>query len=103
MLLHETSFELDGMDADEAARLVLELAPRFAAMPGLVHKVWTREGARFGGVYLWRDRASLDDFRAGPLHPSNVPAFTDLRERTLGVVTAPTAITVPGAAPLATA
>lgn len=97
MIIHETSFELDGIDPATAAAMTEQLAPHFAAVPGLVHKVWTRDGDRYGGIYLWRDRASLDAIRGGPLDPATQEAFVDLRVRTIDVLEAPTRITTPGA------
>lgn len=95
MLLHQTDFALDGLTPAAAAQLVTELAPQFARVPGLIHKIWIRDGDRFGGVYLWRDRASLDAMLGSPLDPATVDAFTDLRTRTFDVMDVPTAITLP--------
>ena len=41
-----------------------EIAPSFAAVPGLLGKVWLADSATgtYGGVYLWRDRAAMQEF-----------------------------------------
>ena len=70
------------------------MAPQFAALPGLISKVWLADPASntFGGVYTWQDRAAYkaytrtELFRAVVSHPNlpNVAAqgFDILQERT---------------------
>jgi hypothetical protein len=102
MLLYEVSFRPTELTFDAYAALAADLAPGFAELPGLVAKIWTGpdDDGRLGGVYLWRDRASLDAFRGGPLDVAANPAFTDVRSRELDVLEAPTSLTMPSAAPV---
>ena len=63
-------FDYHLRDIDEASwsRACDELAPAFAAVPGLVSKVWLHgEGDARGGVYLWVDTAAYEDFLASSL------------------------------------
>ncbi len=59
----------------------LEVAPEIAAVPGLLSKVWINDGDLFGGVYTFRDQASLDAYAAGPIVASIVgnSAFSEFR------------------------
>ena len=66
----------------EFRKIAAELAPAFAAVPGLVWKVWnlneaTGEG---GGFYLFEDDASLTKFTQSPLaqQVANAPFLADL-------------------------
>jgi hypothetical protein len=101
MLLYEVSFRPTELTVDAYEALAADLAPSFAALPGLVSKVWTGPDAdgRLHGVYLWRDHASLDAFRRGPLDVATNPAFTDVRSHELEVLEAPTRLTTPSSSP----
>jgi len=71
-----------------------ELAPAFAAIPGLISKVWLSNAAAntYGGVYTWRDRAAFEAFaqsdlaRAVATHPN----FTGVTIKDFGVLEGPT-------------
>jgi Putative mono-oxygenase ydhR len=62
------SFKFDGATEDDWEERARQLAPRFAAMPNLLSKVWLADAGTdtYGGAYLWRDRSSLDAYLAGP-------------------------------------
>ncbi len=97
--MHVSLFEyrLTGISGEEwAAACVEQLAPAFAALPGLVSKIWLRspEGT-YGGVYVWEDEESLRAFLAGDLGAALAahPHITDLTVRDWSVDEAPTAIT----------
>ena len=102
MLLYEVSFRPTEMTFDAYEALAADLAPSFAALPGLVSKIWTApdDDGRLRGVYLWRDRASFDAFRGGPLDVATNPAFADVRAHEVDVLEAPTRLTTPSPAPL---
>lgn len=89
-------YQVQGMDDAGWSQACDELAPVFAAVPGLVSKVWLHgEGAARGGVYLWRDKAAYEAFLASDLgkalgsHP-NIGALT---MRDYSVDEAPTKVT----------
>jgi Putative mono-oxygenase ydhR len=57
--MHISVFDYRIRDIDDAgwSEQCDELAPVFAAVPGLVSKIWLHgEGAARGGVYLWEDK-----------------------------------------------
>jgi hypothetical protein len=45
----------------------LEAAPEIAAVPGLLSKTWIQDGDLLGGIYTFRDQASVDAYAAGPI------------------------------------
>jgi len=85
------------VSADEFIAAAEPLADAFAAVPGLVWKVWllnpqTREA---GGVYLFEDEDALAVFLNGPLIAglSEHPAIVGVTVRQLPVWEAPSAVT----------
>src|SRR3954451_19100557 len=58
------NFNLDGLSEEELERSCDELAPAFAAVPGLASKVWLADRAEgtFGGVYTFESDKAVDDF-----------------------------------------
>lgn len=60
------------------------LAPTIAELDGFVAKLWLDgEGPRFGGVYLWRDRAAADAYQYGDLFTTVVAESPDVHELTV--------------------
>jgi len=72
------NFQLRDLSEEAYTALATELAPSFAAVPGLLGKVWLANSSTgtYGGVYLWRDREAMEDFSRTDLfnsvatHPS---------------------------------
>lgn len=96
--MHISVFEygIQGFDDEEWGRRCEELAPAFAAVPGLASKVWLKgDDGRYGGVYLWQDadayRAFLDSDLGRTIDGN--PAFVGLTKRDWAVDEAPTRIT----------
>jgi predicted enzyme related to lactoylglutathione lyase len=78
MHIQVVTFKLNGMTEAEYLRACEEqFAPLFRDLPGLISKVWLRNSATntYGGVYTWKDRASMsayvdsDLFRSMRNHP----------------------------------
>ncbi len=73
-----------------------QLAPTFAAMPDLLSKVWLAdlESDTYGGAYLWRNRASLDAYLAGPVFGAlpETPGVHSIETRTFAALDTPTRI-----------
>ncbi|WP_158579938.1 YdhR family protein [Geodermatophilus marinus] len=90
-------YRLSGVDREEWARVCVEqLAPVFAAVPGLVSKIWlTTPDGQLGGVYVWEDEESYRAFLAGDLGAALAahPHIAGLTMRDWRVDEAPTAIT----------
>jgi Putative mono-oxygenase ydhR len=59
----------------------LEEAPEFNAVPGLLSKTWIQEGDLLGGIYTFRDQASVDAYVAGPIVTGAMsdPILSDFR------------------------
>lgn len=72
---------------DEFERMATELAPKFTDVPGCLWKIWLihPEKNEAGAIYLFKDDASLQNFKASPLVAAVLshPALSnfDFRER----------------------
>lgn len=64
MHIQVVSFQLKGVNHEEYTKQCDELAPTFAAVPGLLSKVWLADPATntYGGVYTWRDRQAMEEY-----------------------------------------
>ena len=90
------NYSLDGMTESEYESLCDELAPAFAAVPGLVSKVWLadRDNGVYGGVYTFENGAAVDAFLASELgQVAAVPGLANVTIRRFEVLAEPSAIT----------
>ena len=91
------NFSLDGMSESAYEGLCDEVAPAFAAVPGLVSKVWLADRAEgvFGGVYTFAAAADVDAFLASELFAGvgATPGLVNMSVRRFGVIEAPTSVT----------
>ena len=90
------NYSLDGMTESEYESLCDELAPVFAAVPGLVSKVWLadRDNGVYGGVYTFENGAAVDAFLASELgQVAAVPGLANVTIRRFEVLAEPSAIT----------
>jgi quinol monooxygenase YgiN len=91
------NFQLKGLTEADYTKLSDDLAPQFAAIPGLVSKVWLANATTktFGGVYLWHDRAAMDAFSRTPLFQAVVthPNLANLTSTDFAVLEAPSRVT----------
>jgi hypothetical protein len=73
----------------------LELAPQVAAVSGLLSKTWIQDGDLFGGIYTFRDQASVDAYVAGPIVTAvkSDPTLSDFRLEQYDVLEKLSAIT----------
>ena len=88
------NFRLDGLTPEGYVALCDQLAPSFAAMPGLLAKVWLADDASgtYGGVYTWRDRASMEAANVFAMVQGH-PNFGDATTRDFGILEGPTRVT----------
>ena len=91
------NFSLEGMTESEYQIQCDHVAPAFAAVPGLVSKVWLadRTNGVYGGVYTFDSSEAVDAFLGSELF-AGVGAMTTLRDitvRRFGVLDGPTAVT----------
>ncbi len=63
------NFSLGGLSEPDYEQLCDEVAPAFAAAPGLVSKVWLADRADgvFGGVYTFESAPAVDAFLGSEL------------------------------------
>ena len=81
----------------EFEKLCIETANQFAALPGLLSKVYLAdpETNTFGGVYTWRDKAACEAYKNSDLFKAiaSHPGLTNVTSREFGVLEAPTRVT----------
>ena len=91
------NFRLKGVSEADYAGLCDNLAPSFAAVPGLERKIWLANSATgtYGGVYIWRDKQSMDDFARTDLFNSvaNHPNLDKVTSTDFDVLPGPTEVT----------
>src|SRR5205814_7662930 len=91
------NFNLTGVTEDQYAGLCDQIAPAFAAVPGLVSKMWLADSASgtYGGVYVWESRQALDLFKASDLFKGIAahPNLANVTAREFGVLEGPTQVT----------
>ncbi len=91
------NFNLKDMSHEEFLAVCDELAPAFAAVPGLIAKVWlsSPETNTYGGVYRWVDRAAYEAFTASELFAAvaSNPHFANITAKDFDVLEGPSAVT----------
>ena len=91
------NFRLKNMTHEQFTAVCDELAPAFAAAPGLVSKAWLSDptGNTYGGVYTWQDRSAFQAFTNSELGKAVTthPNFTDVVVKDFAVLEGPTRIT----------
>jgi hypothetical protein len=91
------NFNLDGLSEEQFASSCDELAPAFAAVPGLVSKVWLADRAEgvYGGVYTFDSDKALDDYLQSDLWAGvgAMPGLVNISVRRFGVLDGPTRVT----------
>ncbi len=91
------TFQLDGLSTGEFYALCDELAPSWAALPGLHSKVWldSPETNTYGGIYTWESREAMDQYLQSELFAAvaNHPNFANATVRHFGVIEGPTQVT----------
>lgn len=91
------TFELQDMSVDGFYELCDALAPQWAAIPGLIAKVWIQDvnSNTFGGVYTWETREAMEAYLASDLFNAVAtnPNFANARSVDYGVIEEPTRVT----------
>jgi hypothetical protein len=97
--MHVQIVTLNLKDITEAQYLAIaeDLAPTFAAMPGLLNKVWLADAATntYGGVYVWKDRPAMESYMAGDIVAGlrANPHVANIMSKDYGVLDGPTRVT----------
>lgn len=57
---------------EKVVELYKKRAPEYEKVPGLIQKYYvkTDDGKRFGGIYIWDSKESLENFRSSELSAS---------------------------------
>ena len=86
-----------GSSEGEYLDIANEVAPRFSGMPGLQAKIWLEDvdQGRYGAVYLWEDRESMERFLRSDLFEGTNPDFLDVESEGFGILENLTAQTQP--------
>jgi hypothetical protein len=91
------TFQLNGIDEETYSGVCDELAPAFAAVPGLQTKLWLadRDANTYGGVYVFSDADTQAAFAASDLFAAvaSNPSLTEMTSRVFDVLAGPTAVT----------
>lgn len=76
------TFQLNGIDADAYAAVAAQKAPHFAALPGLLAKLWLANPATntYGGVYMWESLAAMKAYFVSEAYAAlrSNPSFTNI-------------------------
>lgn len=80
MYVQVVTYGLGGISEREYLDVANDVASRFAAMPGLQAKIWLEDPdrGRYGAVYLWDDRESMERFLDSNLFEATNPDFVDV-------------------------
>ncbi len=86
-----------GMSESEYLDIADEVAPRFSALPGLLTKVWLDDPdlGRYGALYLWDDRESMERFLRSDLFEGTNPEFVEVESEGFSILENLTAQTQP--------
>ena len=91
------TFGLKGLSDEEYHSHCEAIAPAFAQLPGLASKTWlaNAETTTYGGVYLWRDRLSMESYERSDIYGGMLanPHLEGLVARSFPVVEEATEIT----------
>jgi hypothetical protein len=91
------NFNLDGLSEEDFERSCNDLAPAFAAVPGLRSKVWLADRAEgiFGGVYTFESDEAVDQYLRSDLFAGigSTPGLVNISVRRFGVLERPTRVT----------
>lgn len=91
------TFNLKNMSDAEFRAFCDEAAPTFAAVPGLLTKIWLADPATntYGGVYTFTHKAAYEAYATSDLFRSVAtnPNFTGISGRDFGVLDGPTRVT----------
>jgi hypothetical protein len=97
MKIQIVTFQLDGIDEEAYNHVCDEMAPAFAAVPGLQAKLWLadRDTNTYGGVYVFSDADAQAAFAGSDLFAAvaSNPNLAGVTSRAFNVLPGPTAMT----------
>ena len=97
MHIQVVNFNLKDLSDRDFRQASSDLAPMFAAVPGLLSKFWLadEQSNTYGGVYFWRDRAAMEEFADSDLFKAVVtnPNLANLTSKDFGIQDGPSRTT----------
>ena len=91
------NFNLHEISGEQYESVCDELAPTFAAVPGLISKTWlaNEQTNTYGGVYLWESREAMETYMAGEIFASigANPALVNVTTKDFEVIAGPSKVT----------
>ena len=91
------NFTLEGISEEQYHAMCDDIAPAFAAVPGLASKVWLadREAGVYGGVYVFESAEAADEFLSSELCAGvgSPPGLAGSTVKRFGVLAGPTSTT----------
>jgi Putative mono-oxygenase ydhR len=91
------NFGLKDIDESQYCKMCESVAPAFAALPGLISKVWLADAATntYGGIYTFKDRQAMDAYKRSDLFKSLTSSanLVNVSARDFTVIEAPTRTT----------
>jgi hypothetical protein len=91
------NFTLEGISEEQYQTMSDDIAPAFAAVPGLASKIWLadREAGVYGGVYLFESADATDEYLSSELFAGvgSTPGFAGITVKRFGVLAGPTSTT----------
>lgn len=90
MHIQIVNFNLRNVTPADYEKLCSQIAPQFAALSGLISKVWLADPASntFGGIYTWEDRAACENYKKSDLFKTVAthPNLANVTSREFGVL-----------------
>ena len=97
MHIQVITFKLDGIDDAAYQAHAEQLAPAFAAMPGLRAKIWlaNQQTSTYGGIYAWDSRTAMRAYQSGEIFQGMQasPHMIDVAVTDFPVLAGPTKVT----------
>ena len=97
MHVQVVTYALEGIPESEYLDISNELAPSFSNIPGLQAKIWLDDPdrGRYGAVYFWEDKESMERFLRSNLFEGTNPQFAGVESEGFAILENLTAQTQP--------
>ena len=97
MYLQVVTYALGGIQESDYLDISNELAPSFSNLPGLQAKIWLDDPdrARYGALYFWDDKESMERFLRSDLFEGTNVEFADVESEGFAILENLTAQTQP--------
>ncbi|HEX5165603.1 MAG TPA: YdhR family protein [Thermomicrobiales bacterium] len=97
MQIQIINFQLRELSVEEFHAVCDSIAPQWAAIPGLISKVWleNEQTNTYGGVYTWESREALESYLQSDLFNGIMtnPHFANATTTDFDIIEGPTRVT----------